>query len=229
MRIVECAQYTAEYWQAHRGLPGASSADKVATPGKGDYPASAQTLIAQLISDRFNPMYGMHEETASKAMQHGLWSEPQARKNLEFELDCTIREVGLCITDDGRFVCSPDGLIGDDGGIEMKVPNTSTHVKYMLDGGLPDCYRPQLHWSLIVTGRPWWIWCSFNHYLPSVIVRVTPDEFTEKLRANMERFHGEYMAALAKVESMIPPPPPPVVLDCGVLGTVEVPAYVSPY
>ena len=232
MKEVVKKQYTWEYFQAHCGVAGASNASSIATPAKGDYPASAKTLICQLLADKLDPQYGMYEDTSTAAMKNGLVREPEARRFAEFELDCEIRQAGLLLTDDGRFCCSPDGLIGDDGGIELKVPNAATHVKYLLAGKLPDDYRPQVHWSLIVTERKFWYFMSWSPFMVPLVVRVEPDEYTEKLRANMERFWKEYQEAKVKFEKLIPQPPSiesPVVVDIPAFGQVELPSYESHY
>lgn len=238
MRIASKKQYTAEYWDAHRGIAGASDAEHVATPVDGKYPASSKTLIAQLIADTYDPCYGMYDDGGTRSMRNGLWSEPQAKAAIEFELSCQIQEVGFCIAEIpvspgvvARFGCSPDGFIGDGGGIECKVPDHKTHVKYLLAGTLPTEYRPQVHWSLIVTGRKWWKWVSWNPYLPPVIVHVEPDDYTKKVAENMGRFWSDYQNALYTIEQKFPPPPPPTVYDGGpVIGSVEVPATeVVPY
>ena len=69
----------------------------------------------------------------------------------------------------------------------------------VLDGGLPAQYKPQVHWCLVVTGREWWDFCSYSGGLPPVLVRVTPDDYTDKVRECMEKFWTRYQELLAKV------------------------------
>src|SRR5208282_4714782 len=71
---------------------------------------------------------------------------------------------------------SPDGLIGDDLGIEIKCPNASTHVKYLLAGKVPDDYIVQVHFSMFVTGFPRWIFMSYRRAMPPLILTVERDE-----------------------------------------------------
>jgi hypothetical protein len=215
-------QYTAEYWERHRGKPGGSDAKSIATPSTGKYPSSADTLINALIAQRFDPMYGFYEETASRAMRNGLMSEPQMRASYEFDNDATCREVGLVVSDDEFWCCSPDALIGDYGLVEGKVPELKTHIGYLRNGALPDDYRPQCHFNLIVTEREWVDWVSWSPYLSSLSIRVTRDDYTAKLEQNMERFRTEYSEALAKIEALLPPTPPPVIVRVGAFGEFEV-------
>jgi hypothetical protein len=230
MREVLCKQYDWDYWCAHKGHPGASDADKVATPAKGDYPASAQTLINQQIFNRLNPTYGMFEDTASKAMRNGLEREPEARRFAEFEMDKEIREVGLVFDDLDQYCCSPDGLlVGDDAGIELKVPNGDTHIGYLRAGELPQCYRPQCHWSMVVTGFDRWWFMSWSPIAAPLLIEVRRDEYTAKVAENMKRWWGEYMEAWSKIEATLPPPPPPKILTAAGFEPVELRAYEAPY
>ena len=229
MIVIECKQYDWDYWCAHKGYAGASDASGVITAAKGDYPAAAQTLINKLIADRFNPTYGMFEETASAAMRNGLLREPEARRFAEFELDKEIREVGLIFDDAHQFCASPDGLIDQDCGIELKVPNAATHVGYLRGGVLPAEYRAQVHWSMVVTGFARW-WCmSWSPFLPPLLVDVHRDEFTTKLQANMDRFWDEYSEVWANLEAQMPEPPPPKIIHAAGFAPVEVPTYVSAF
>jgi hypothetical protein len=88
-------------------------------------------------------------------------------------------------------------------------------------------YKPQVHWSLVVTGREWWDFMSYSPGLPPFRCRVVPDDYTKRLRDAMEKFWDEFQVIKAKVEATIPPPPPPVVMDFGTLGKVEIPANTT--
>jgi hypothetical protein len=140
MRVIDCEQYSPEYWQLRRGVPTASEFGCLLTPAKLQYAAGAVSYIHRLIADRFDPTYGLVEDYATAAMKNGKLIEPEARRMYEFDRGIDIQQVGFCITDDGRFGCSPDALVGEDGGLELKTPIASTHVKYLLDGGLPPEY-----------------------------------------------------------------------------------------
>lgn len=218
-------QYTADYWEVHRGIPGGSDASSIITAAKGDYArkSTRDGLIAKLLADRIDPMYGWHDEVATRAMRQGILDEPAARKSYEFDSDCEVREVGLVLTDDRRFCCSPDGLVGDDGLVELKRPTLKVHMGYCLAGTLPNDYRPQVHWNLIVTERKWCDWISWNPLYPALTIRVEPDEYTEKLRGYMERFAGEYEQAKAKIDAGVPLPetPEPVVISATGFEQIE--------
>lgn len=199
MRILECEQGTEEWWEAHRGIPSASNFDRILTPKTGKLSASCQSLICELIAQKCTLGSIKPDGFVSKAMENGTLTEPEARRFLEMERGVDIRQVGVIFTDDERFCCSPDGLIGDDEGVEIKCPLMKTHVGYLLNGGLPDDYKAQVHGSLIVTGRKAWTFLSYCPGLPPLLVRVTPDKYTEQLAKALEEFWLLYRAALTKL------------------------------
>ena len=88
-------------------------------------------------------------------------------------------------TDDGRYGCSPDRLIAEDGLLELKCPAPHTHVRYLIEGCMDDEKRPQVQMQMLVTGRAWVDLVSYHPELPIVITRVERDV--------------EYIALLAKV------------------------------
>jgi len=196
MRIVDCEQGTPEWFDARRGIPTASEFGDIITPAKGAYSTSAQGYIARLVDDLMRPgardKFGGNEHTA-----RGHTLEPEARQFYQFERDCVVRQVGFVLSDCGRFGCSPDALT-EEGGAEIKAPDGPKHVQWLLAGGLPDEHKAQVHGSLIITGRSWWDFVSYCPGYDPIIVRVTPDGFTDKLRAHLEQFHTDYTAALSR-------------------------------
>lgn len=202
MKIVTADQYSPKWWAARRGVPSASNAKKVFT-SMGKASDSQSQYIADLIAEHYDPCYGNVDDYQSAAMKNGSMMEPEARRFYEFDKDVTVEQVGFCVTDDGRFGASPDGLVGDDGGLECKAPQHNTQIKYLLAGQkVPADYIPQVHWTLIVTGRKWWDFLSYTDGLPKLLVRVTPDDYTQAMRAEMEKFWTKYQAALNRIREM---------------------------
>lgn len=188
MKIIECQQGTPEWFEARRGIPSASNFHKILTAKTGKLSAAADDYAIQLIAERirFDPPY--MAGPANAAMRHGIECEPEARSYYEFQKSVTVREVGFCVSDCGRFGCSPDGLVDDDGGLELKCVQPATQVAYLLDGGLPAEYRTQVHGELIVTGRQWWDFLSYCVGFPPLLVRVVPDDYTKLLADALEHF-----------------------------------------
>jgi len=196
VKTVDCLQYSTEWWEARRGVPTSSQFSRIITPKTSKPSASAEGYIHELIADRlrFDPPV-MTDRPMNAAMRHGVECEPDARNWYAFEGNRDVRLVGLCLTDDGRFGASPDGMVGDDGLLEIKCPQPSTHVGYLLGGTLPDEYRCQVHGQLIITGRSWVDFLSYCPGFDPFLIRVTPDEFTDKLRDALESFWDRYNAA----------------------------------
>lgn len=197
-------QYTPEYWAEHRGRPSASNFDKIIQPKKGEMSSSARKYAIELVAERLsqNPNF-FTDKPETVHMRNGINSEPHARRWYEYERTCTVRQCGLVIADDGLLCCSPDGLVGDEGGTEIKCPELKQHLEYVLDGKLPDDYKPQVHGTLLVTGRPWWDFVSYHPEAPQqLLVRVVPDEFTAKLRTCLDTFIKMYADLLEKVRSL---------------------------
>lgn len=221
MIVLECQQGTHEWHEHRRGVPTASRFSSIVTPSKFTYAAAAQTYICELIAEVYNPGYGMHDEFASRAMRAGIFREPEARRYYEFANDIECQEVGFCLTDDKRFGASPDALIGEDGGIEIKSPQHHTQVKWLRAGEVPSEHIMQVLGCLLVTGREWWDFLSYAPPLPNLLVRVERGSRIDMLREYLNKFWEEYQAALAKVKSLHEPEPTKV-LDFGSMGTVEV-------
>lgn len=199
MKIVECVQYSPSWWEARRGIPTASQFDRIITPG-GKPSKGMDRYIAELVGERVDlrPNW-FTERPMNPAMRHGLDTEPEARRFYEYERGLDAQLVGFCQTDDGRFGCSPDALVGDDGGLELKCVQLPTQVEYLLAGTLPDEYRPQVHGQLIVTGRKWFDFMSYAPPLPPLLVRVVPDDYTRQLRIALEVFHEKYAETLKRL------------------------------
>ncbi len=203
MKIIDCIQQSPEWWQARRGIPTASEFSRIITPKKMELSAAADGYICELIGDlhRLTPPEPF-QRAPSRAIQNGIDTEPEARNWYSLEHGCDVQQVGFCLMDDGRFGCSPDGLIDAQGGLELKCPEPKTQVEYLLAGTLPDAYKAQVHGSLIVTGRAWWDFMSYCPGLKPFLVRVTQDKYTEALRAALEVFWTRYQELLEKVKAM---------------------------
>lgn len=196
MKTFRFPQYSEDWWRVRKGVPTASNFGKVFTAKTMKPSASQDDYIAELIADRVDPTPPEFVvQYTNPEMMHGLETEGEARAFYAMDRDVEVEEVGFCLTDDGRFGCSPDGLVGEDGGLELKCPQLKTQVKYLLAGTLPDEYRGQVHGSLIVTGRAWWDFLSYAPGLPPLLLRVTRDEYTDALEAALEPFWVRYQQA----------------------------------
>lgn len=111
------------------------------------------TLAAERITDEQDPSF------VNADMERGIVYEPVIRARYAELTGAKVREIGLAVRtfDDGaRLVASPDGLVGEDGGIEIKAPRTKGHMATVLADEVPAGYMPQIQAALLVTGRAWW-------------------------------------------------------------------------
>jgi len=188
MRIIDVEQGTDEWLKARLGVPTASNYSKVVTSA-GKPSAQADKYINELIAQRLTGQ--LPELFKSDAMERGNELEPQARAYYEFMTGNDVNEVGLILNDVGAG-CSPDGLIGDDGGLEIKCPLGTTHVGYLRAGKLPTTYVQQVQGCMYITGRKWWDFVSFHPDMESMIVRVERDEkFIKSLDEELKKMIDE--------------------------------------
>ena len=191
MKYFDVEQGTEDWIKLRLGVPTASDFDKIMTPAKMQLSKSADKLIARLIGETCSPYLPERAESyTSRAMRWGQETEAEARRFYAMEKNCVVSNGGFVTTDDGRLGCSPDGRIDEDGGLELKCPEPATHVQYLLDGGMPDEYKPQVHGQLIVTGFKYVDFLSYCDGLPPLLVRVEPDLYTLKLS---EILYGEFL------------------------------------
>ena len=144
----------------------------------------------------------------NKAMQDGNEREPIARMKYEIASGNMVQEVSFV---DNKFYkmvgCSPDGLIGDDGGIEIKCGIQKTHYDYLFLTEAPAIYKAQVQGNLMVTGRKWWEFVSFNpdfpEHLQLKIIRCFPDvEYIKKLEVALIAFNNDVEAGILKLKSL---------------------------
>lgn len=201
MRIIDCEQGSPEWIHARRGVPSASNFAKLITPG-GKLSTQAHGYAYELLADLADPNFGEYDDYVSAAMKNGNIIEPEARSYYAFARGADVEQVGFCMDDAGRFGASPDGLVGDDGGLEIKSPLHKTHIGYLIDGVVPPKYLPQVHGCMVVTGRNRWDFMSFAPGLPELLVTVRQDAYTDKLRHAMDEFWKIYTQTRAKLEAL---------------------------
>ena len=213
MKIIPCQQNSLEWLVARAGIPTASEFDQLVTPDfkprKGQMPES---YLARKLAEAW--IHGPLPGHCTLDMEFGKILEEEARPWYEFTFSESVQCVGLVTTDDGRIGCSPDGLLGDTGGIEIKCPEAHTHVRYLLEGEVPDNYLAQVHGSMFVTGRPFWKFVSYRRRFPALVKVIERDDriqtvLAEVLTAFLEKFDAE-MARLVEMNGGVRPPAPKI-------------------
>lgn len=198
MIILDCEQGTDEWKLARSGIPTASSFDKIITP-TGSASTQAEAYMNKCLAEWLTGSPA--ESFRGEWMERGIALEGDARSLYELIKGVEVQQVGLVYLDDDRLVsCSPDGLT-DDGGFETKCPAPHTHVSYLLDGRMPNKYKPQVQGSMWITGRPHWDFMSFHPEMKPVLVRVHRDERYIKLLADeVMLFVDEMLKRRAKLK-----------------------------
>jgi hypothetical protein len=187
------------WWEmARAGLPTASEFGNLITPlFKPRTGEMVESYFAMKLSERWTGTPTPGKKTPE--MEFGSILEEKAKPHYTFMFNEEIIPCGFATTDDGRIGCSPDGLIGDKGGIELKCPEAKTHTKYLMAGKLPDDYVLQVYGSMFVTGRAWWKFMSYRRNFPAYVTTIERDEkinaviedtilaFCERLDAGFKR------------------------------------------
>ena len=183
-------QYSEEWWAISLGIPTASRASEIITAARGSLSASSKPYIAELIADRLG--LGEPPTDGSHWMQRGHELEDEARRFYSFESGLEVQQVGFMTNEAGTAGASPDSVVVKDGkiisGLEIKCPMPKTHIGYLINGGLPDAYKQQVHFSLAVSGFDRWIFLSYHPELDPLVVTVERDDYTAKVEKALDQF-----------------------------------------
>ena len=197
-------QRTEEWFEARMGCVTASRTADVMAKTKSGYAASRANYMAELICERLT--CERQGGFSSAAMQWGTETEPQARMAYEIITGATVVETGFVLHPEiAGFGASPDGLIGDDGLIEIKCPNTATHIDTLLADKVPTKYIIQMHVQMLCTGRAWCDFVSFDPRLPIDLQMFTKrverdDKLAEEIVTEVQSFLANMEAKIAKLK-----------------------------
>jgi putative phage-type endonuclease len=208
METHQLVQGSHEWRLARVGSVGASRISDIIAKTKTGYSTSRANYAAELVCERLTGVAAEHYQNA--AMAWGTEKEPEARAAYEFMRNVDVQVVGLVkhphIT--GTHA-SPDGLVGDDGLIEIKAPISATHIDTLLSGKIPDKYVVQMLWQMSATGRLWCDYVSFDPRCPAhlqlFIKRLHRDEKRiGELEREVESFLAEVDDTIAKLAALAP-------------------------
>lgn len=192
MKIIDCEQGSPGWYKIRCGIPTASGFDKIVT-SRGEPSKQREGYLYQLAGERITKCPA--ETYQNEDMLKGKQLEDEARKYYEFAYRVKVKQVGFCL-EEKLYGCSPDGLVGPGGLLEIKCPKGSTHVKYLLDDKVPLDYWQQLQGQLLVTGRTWVDFMSYVPGMKPLIVRVKKDK---KFLIALERELKVFCANLEKI------------------------------
>ena len=201
MKIITADQGTPEWFAARLGKATGSRFSDVLAGGKGlTRKAYAVQLALEIVT-------GKQAETfTNQAMLDGTEREPIARALYEAHTGNFVDEVGFCRHDSIECGVSPDGLIDEDGGLEIKCPKASTHAGYLAIPAEPSTYTAQIQGCMWVTGRSWWDFVSYHPDFPEnaqlIVRRVKRDsDYIVKLEQAVKAFRNEVMEEVSIIKN----------------------------
>jgi len=173
MKIYEKVEQGSQEWlDLRKGKMTASHADAIGTAGKG-----LDTYIRKMMAESYSR--AEKEQYTNEDMERGKELEDQARSIYAINNGVEVSQVGF-IEHSQYAGCSPDSLVGEDGGLEIKCPKDEVYFEYLLDEekAIDSKYIWQIQMNLLITGRKWWDFMAYNPNFEksSFIFRILPDE-----------------------------------------------------
>lgn len=214
MKKHDIAQGSVDWLIARAGVVTASEVDALVSPtGKIRTGDGVKTYLHRKLTERWTGgplpvLQGIFD------VQQGEILEQRARPAFTIHTGIEVETVGFITSDDGRIGCSPDALIGNQSGCEIKCPTMPVQIGYLLGGQLPSDYIAQVQFSMYVTGCKTWHFFSYNRRLPPFHLLIERDE---KYQDALHDALGEFlealddgMARLTKINGGPPPRPKPI-------------------
>jgi putative phage-type endonuclease len=198
MKVYNLEQRSPEWYALKAGLPSASNFDKIVT-SKGVESKQQKQYLYKLAGEK---LLGKTEDGyRNSIMEKAIILEEEARNMYSLITSQEVEQVGFCLDDSGLYGVSPDGLVGDDGLLEIKCPLLSTHIEYLLNNKLPTEYFQQVQGQLMVTGRKWCDFMSYYEGIKPFIIRVNRDEaFINCLQNSLQTFCQELAELIEKIK-----------------------------
>ena len=201
MKVIDCEQGSPQWHAARCGRVTASRVADIVRKTKTGVSKMRQTYAGELIAERLAGVQ-TGDGFVSPAMQFGKDMEDKAAATYAFMYDANVTKVGFVIHPTIDMAgCSPDRLVGDDGLLQIKVPNTATHLQSLRGAEIDADYLKQIHWELACTGRQWADYCSFDPRLPEAmqlhIMRIP------RCKATIAELEEQVIAFLAEVDAEV--------------------------
>lgn len=200
MRVIDCRQQTEE-WDRWRNRPTMSELGKVVSPVNGDYSTQATAYAAKIVAKQL----GVYTEPPPTFwMEWGTEHEPNAKAAYTLQTGREITDVGFVLPDGtDAYGGSPDGLVSEDGFVEIKCPAPETLISYHAAGVFPSKYKPQVQGLLLITGRAWCDFFVFHPELTPFLLRVEPDiEYQAKIAKGLLTLLQQIKSIKSKVQTM---------------------------
>ena len=199
-------QRTEEWFNARLGKVTASRIADLMAKTKSGYSASRDSYMAQLTIERLTQK--PTEGYTNAAMQWGTDQEPFARAAYETKTVQLVTEVGFIVHPEiDQAGASPDGLVGDEGMVEIKCPESKTMIETLLSDRVPDKYFKQMQWQMACTGRKWCDYVVFDPRMPEnlqlCVRRVERDDYIiDEIKAEINKFLAELDQQVNRLRSL---------------------------
>ena len=206
VQLVQIEQGTDAWFQQRLGKVTASKIADIVAKTKSGYSTSRANYMAQLVVERLTGVKA--DSFTNDAMEWGTQTEPLARAAYELKNGVMVDEVAMIGHPTIQLSgASPDSLVDEDGMIEIKCPNTATHLDTLLSGEADKRYTYQMQWQMACTGRKWNDFVSFDPRMPDnlqlFIKRVErDDELIKELEAEVVKFLAEVDEKVEKLKSI---------------------------
>ena len=197
-RLHEVEQRSAEWFDARKGYLTASQfGDWLTKTGKVAEKAkltAASKVLAEMAGYPDPPPF------VNDDMQRGIDLEPTARRLFEDATLLEVREIGFATSVQGYFGCSPDGLVSDGGGLEIKIPRASKLIQYHENGELPEEYRAQVHGSMAVLGCRHYHFFAWHPEFPPFSIRVEWDSYTSDMLEGLKSYSNYFEGLVERMK-----------------------------
>lgn len=195
VQIINCEQNSPEWYEARRGVPTASEFASIMSNGRGKNESlTRRTYLNKLAGEIITGE--LTEQATTFHMERGKIMEDEARKLYSFMTDCDPQVVGFVRNEVAG--ASPDRLIGDNGGLEIKTKLPHLQIDVLRRDELPEEHKAQVHGSMWVTEREWWDFVSYWPTLPIFVKRVYRDEEYIKQIADAVIVFNDELAAVVE-------------------------------
>jgi putative phage-type endonuclease len=190
-KLINAEQGSQEWLEARLGKATASRFSDIVAKTRTGYSASRKNYMAELVTQRLTGT--IPDNFSSSAMQWGTDNEPLARLAYSLESGNEVEETGFWQHDSLMTGASPDGFVNEDGTLEIKCPNTATHIETLQTKKIPTQYYAQVQGQMWITNKFWCDFVSYDPRLPDnaqmIIIRVERDDsYVKELAEEVEKF-----------------------------------------
>jgi hypothetical protein len=198
IEIIDCEQNSSDWFAARMGIPTASEFSTVMAKGRDGGASVTRAKYLRTLAADILRGFPEEESYTNVHMERGKAQEDEARQLYALIKSVAPQRVGF--VKDGRKGCSPDSLVGEDGGLEIKTALGHIQIERLMLNRLPPEHKAQVQGSLWVSGRKWWDFVSYSPGLDPLIVRVERDEeYIAQLAAAVSAFNDELDAIVQSI------------------------------